>query len=338
MPTEEAAVAAQQREQENCETPQQQLLPQRYTYKSGAVYEGTFNGTKRHGRGHWHHPGGETYEGEYVNNKQEGMGVYLFAGSGKRYIGHWKEGEMDGEGVYYYSPDGGTYYVGGYAQDKKNGRGCYCYENGIVTVQGWLQGVLQSEVEATMMQRVEATLHIEAITAAVRGVAPTELGAQPPPSEVRTFQFPSGATYTGQYHGTKKHGTGYWLHPEGDSYDGQFEQNKHSGWGVYLIGRSGKKYVGHWHDGKMNGVGIYYFNAEETEYFIGSYKDDVKHGHGFYRFAESGNSKLQLWENGAIKEESDAEEAVVQQYQAAMRKIIEIVRPFATHYVPAIAP
>ncbi|KAH9598189.1 MORN motif [Trypanosoma melophagium] len=311
--------------------------PQRYTYKSGAVYEGTFDGTKRHGRGHWRHPGGETYEGEYVNNKQEGLGVYLFTESGKCYLGQWKAGEMHGEGVYYFTHDHNTFYVGGYAHDKKNGSGFYCYENGIVTSQMWDNGLLQSETEATPLQRVECAMKVESITAAVRAVAPNVLGVQPPPSEVRTFQFPSGATYTGQYYGTKKHGVGYWAHPEGDSYDGQFESNKHSGWGVYIIGRSGKKYVGHWSDGKMNGVGVYFFNPQETEYFIGSYRDDVKHGRGLYHFAESGSNRLQLWENGSIKDEVDGDETVVQQYHAAMKKIIEIVRSFAPRYEPISA-
>ncbi|ESL10437.1 hypothetical protein TRSC58_01830 [Trypanosoma rangeli SC58] len=313
---------------------QEQLHTTTHTYKSGAVYEGMFAGTKRHGRGRWHHPQGETYEGEYVDNRQEGLGIYRFDDSCKCYLGHWKAGEMDGEGVYYFTPDRGTYYVGGYAQDKKHGRGLYCYENGVVTAQMWVQGALQREEEATPLQRVNGELQVEEITAAVRRVAPRELGELPPPSEVRTFQFPSGATYTGQYHGTKKHGVGHWVHPEGDSYEGQFEQNRHSGWGVYVIGRSGKKYVGHWRDGKMNGMGVYFFNSAETEYFVGAYKNDVKHGCGLYHFAERGNNKLQLWENGSLRKETEAEAAVVREYNAAMQKIIEIVLRFAKQYQP----
>ncbi|KAF5220609.1 hypothetical protein ECC02_006328 [Trypanosoma cruzi] len=316
---------------------QEMQQPSIHTYKSGAVYEGAFNGTKRHGRGHWHHPHGETYEGEYVNNKQEGLGIYRFDDSCKCYIGHWKEGEMHGEGVYYFTSDHSTFYFGEYAHEKKHGNGLYCYENGFVTSQEWDQGVLQREEEATPLQRVDAEVQVEELTAAVRSVAPKELGVQPPPSEVRSFQFPSGATYTGQYYGTKKHGVGHWVHPEGDSYDGQFEHNKHSGWGVYVIGQSGKKYVGHWRDGKMNGIGVDFFNKQETEYFIGSYKNDVKHGCGLYHFAERGNNKLQLWENGRLKKEADAEETAVQGYGAAMHKILQIVRRFAPHYEPLVA-
>ena len=306
-----------------------------YTFQSGAVYEGTFKGTKRHGKGHWRHPEGEVYEGQYVENKQHGKGIYIFGNTGKRYLGDWVQGEMSGEGIYYFSGKNTTYYVGGYDRDKKHGRGFYRYENGVVTAQTWNNGELSLEVDATPADRIHCANKILAVNAPVKAVAPKELGPTPQVQAPKTFQFPSGATYTGEYDGKRKHGVGQWEHPDGDSYSGQFEDNKHSGWGVYVNGRSGKKYVGQWEDGKMHGWGVYFFNPSETEYFVGQYLQDRKDGNGLYHFAESGHNKYQVWEQGQLKKESDADEATTNSHGAAIKALIAIVSQFATNYHPS---
>ncbi|GET93472.1 hypothetical protein, conserved [Leishmania tarentolae] len=305
-----------------------------YTYKSGAVYEGTFDGNMRSGRGHWTHPQGERYEGEYKDNKQNGLGVYIFSETGKKYLGNWEAGQMNGAGLYFFNNDCTAYYFGNYTKDKKDGDGHYMYETGVMTTQKWNMGALLKEEETPPSEIVECAVKIKELMDAVRAMAPKELGEIPPPSEVRTFQFPSGATYTGQYFGTKKHGRGYWLHPEGDSYEGQFDSNHHSGWGVYVIGRSGKKYVGQWRNGKMNGIGVYFFNPQETEYYVGLYRDDVKNGRGMYHFAESGVSMVQMWENGVLRQEAEANKLTEKAYEEAIRKIIEVVKPYAPNYEP----
>ena len=303
-----------------------------YTYQSGAVYEGTFKGTKRHGKGHWRHPEGEIYEGEYEDNKQQGWGVYIFGATGKRYLGQWQTGEMCGEGIYYFSAKNNTYYVGQYEHDKKHGSGYYMYDNGVMTLQTWANGEMTGESEALPADRVKCAQKVREIFCQVRLVAPKQLGKQPSSLDVKTFQFPSGATYNGQYSGTKKHGQGHWVHPDGDSYEGSFEDNKLVGWGVYITGRSGKKYVGQWADGKMDGWGVYFFNSQETEYFVGQYRDDKKDGAGLYHFAESGQSKAQVWDHGELVKEFDADETTVMGYIAAIKQLIDAVQPVAPHY------
>lgn len=303
-----------------------------YKFPSGAVYTGGFAGNHREGRGYWVHPNGECYEGEYRDNKKEGKGVYRFKDTGKEYIGEWKNDKINGKGIYYFNRDHTAMYFGDYANDKKGGEGYYMYENGRVTVQEWDAGELVSETELKPTQFVEFAKALQQAEQNVRPVAPRLLGEVPPPSEVRAFQFPSGATYTGQYYGTKKHGTGQWLHPEGDKYEGQFEMNKHHGWGIYTIGRSGKKYVGEWRSGKMNGIGVYFFTAEETEYFVGTYHNDVKHGMGMYHFASNQKNKIQHWEEGTLVKERDAAPEVVEEYLTTIRQLIETVKPFAPEY------
>jgi hypothetical protein len=303
-----------------------------YTYQSGATYEGQWLGSKRHGLGFWRHPEGETYEGQYAENKQNGLGVYHFGSSGKRFVGNWARGEMDGEGVYFFTPDQSSYYCGTYSQDKKNGSGFYMYDTGMLTVQTWKMGELTAEREATPAERVECAAMLRDLVMRVRRVAPKTLGALPEPQSSRLFQFPSGATYTGQYHGQKKQGVGLWIHPEGDCYEGCFDDNLHSGWGVYTSGRSGKKYVGQWLRGLMHGWGVYFFTPQETEYFIGTYVEDKKHGVGMYHYAESGMNKLQQWKAGELLSEADLDQTQALQWVTAIKKIVDYVLPYAPRY------
>lgn len=303
-----------------------------YKYQTGAVYTGQFKGTKRHGKGHWRHPDGETYEGQYVDNKQNGYGIYVWEKSDKRYLGTWQDGKMHGEGIYFFNSGHNTYYCGGYMNDKKHGQGYYLYENGVMTHQSWEDGALKNEQETTPAQRVQCARKVRDLFTLVRQSAPKLLGEQPAKLEANTFTFQSGATYNGQYSGMKKHGQGFWWHPEGDSYEGTFEDNKHCGWGVYSTGRSGKKYVGQWENGKMNGWGVYFFNNQETEYFVGQYKEDKKDGIGMYHFAETGTSHVQVWSNGEIMKDTPAEEDSIAKFIAAIREIIATVGPFAPSY------
>lgn len=303
-----------------------------YTYQSGAVYTGEFKGAKRHGRGHWKHPDGEVYEGQYEENRQHGWGVYVFGKTGKMYIGQWIRGMLHGRGAYFFNSAKTAYYVGEYADDKKSGEGYYMYENNVLTCQTWKGGELVAEREATAAERVLCSIELDSIERTTRPFAPQILGALPASLEVKNFQFPSGATYCGQFSGTKKFGQGFWSHPEGDWYEGQFEANRHQGWGVYVSGRSGKKYVGQWRGGLMHGWGVYFFTAQETEFFVGQYVEDKKHGIGLYHYAESGQSKEQLWSAGELVKETDADEAKVNEYLDAIKELVKAVKPVAPRY------
>ena len=202
----------------------------------------------------------------------------------------------------------------------------------MLTVQQWRAAELTSEREATPGERVDCAARLRDLLMRVRRVAPKTLGPLPEPQSSRLFQFPSGATYTGQYHGQKKQGVGLWIHPEGDCYEGCFDENLHSGWGVYTSGRSGKRYVGQWLAGVMHGWGVYFFTPQETEYFVGTYIDDKKHGVGMYHYAESGMNKLQQWKGGELVSEADVDAEMAAQWHDAIRRIVELVLPFAPRY------
>eukprot|EP01002_Notosolenus_urceolatus_P014983 NODE_704_length_1847_cov_169.920467_g573_i0.p1 GENE.NODE_704_length_1847_cov_169.920467_g573_i0~~NODE_704_length_1847_cov_169.920467_g573_i0.p1 ORF type:complete len:579 (-),score=251.58 NODE_704_length_1847_cov_169.920467_g573_i0:111-1598(-) len=115
-----------------------------YTFQSGATYEGTWKGTKRHGKGVWKHPEGDQYEGQYADNKEHGWGVYTYA-KGKKFCGQFNLALMGGFGVYLFTPDGKERYEGFYENDKKHGKGLYTYSSGVLKFQEWDNGTMKKE-------------------------------------------------------------------------------------------------------------------------------------------------------------------------------------------------
>eukprot|EP01083_Nonionella_stella_P278811 948225_1 len=69
--------------------------------------------------------------------------------------------------------------------------------------------------------------------------------------------YPSGATYEGDYQGTKRHGTGTYRFSNGDVYKGEWKNGKMCGKGEYT--RNGNVYKGEWKNGEMCGKGEYTF-------------------------------------------------------------------------------
>eukprot|EP01062_Namystynia_karyoxenos_P069675 TRINITY_DN65148_c0_g1_i1.p1 TRINITY_DN65148_c0_g1~~TRINITY_DN65148_c0_g1_i1.p1 ORF type:complete len:359 (+),score=93.58 TRINITY_DN65148_c0_g1_i1:84-1079(+) len=302
-------------------------------FPSGAEYRGGLRGAHKHGRGYWTHPEGESYEGEYRDNQPHGWGVYSFADGVRTYSGQWERGEMCGSGVYSFSREGTEWFVGQYKADRKNGAGVYCFADGRVTAQQWDMGDLCGESDATPAQQFAAfreRLRIDRGCSTV-GRNPAAPAAEEDGDEVerqfaaeivtRTHTYPSGASYEGEMLGPKKHGSGVWRHPEGDRFDGFFRNNKQCGWGVYEMGRTGKKYVGGWREGKMHGWGVYFFSAEEDEHFVGTYRADKKHGLGVYTFS-TGQRKLQRWGDGQLEAERDADAPTAAHYDEVRRLIM----------------
>ena len=89
------------------------LKTKAYTYKTGAIYSGSWKGGLRHGngtmvwtdtaryegqwqfnqacgKGKFFHIDGDVYDGEWKNNKANGFGVYSNT-KGARYEGTWKD-------------------------------------------------------------------------------------------------------------------------------------------------------------------------------------------------------------------------------------------------------
>ncbi|HED24579.1 MAG TPA: hypothetical protein ENN91_05580 [Firmicutes bacterium] len=71
----------------------------------------------------------------------------------------------------------------------------------------------------------------------------------------KTFVYPDGTTYEGEWKGNKRHGFGVWIRPDGTRYVGEWTDNKPNGEGI-LFNADGSKYTGAWKEGKRHGRGM----------------------------------------------------------------------------------
>lgn len=78
-----------------------------YRWDNGDVYVGSFSSDKRHGMGKFSFHNGNVYNGEFCDGMFEGFGRYEFADG--YYEGDWKEGRYDGTGELMYAATGGKY-------------------------------------------------------------------------------------------------------------------------------------------------------------------------------------------------------------------------------------
>ena len=146
--------------------------------------------------------------------------------------------------------------------------------------------------------------------------------------EKRTYIFPNGDKYVGEYMDEKRHGKGTFTSTKGDKYVGDFRYGFFNGKGTYTWGEGdniGDKYVGEWKDGKHNGQGTYtwgegdnkgdkyvgeFINNQKTgqgtctyangEKYVGEWKDGKSHGEGVYTLAD-GRIIEGLFEDGQHK-------------------------------------
>lgn len=99
----------------------------RREYKSGAVYHGELEGTKKSGKGIFKWPNGACYDGEYVDNARHGYGKQYWP-DGSIYEGALVRDLRHGVGTLTW-PDGESY-SGEFYRDRKHGKGVYTWPDG----------------------------------------------------------------------------------------------------------------------------------------------------------------------------------------------------------------
>lgn len=110
-----------------------------------------------------------------------------------------------------------------------------------------------------------------------------------------------GASFHGEWSGDKKSGYGVQTYPNGNKYEGQWEAGLRSGEGVLWvpIGKTADKlrklYVGSWKNDRRHGRGTCYF--AKGEYFQGDWEQGKMHGQGRMRYS-NGDLYLGGWHNG----------------------------------------
>jgi len=70
-------------------------------YSDGCTYEGEWDNDLFHGQGEIRWPEGDKYKGKFENGKKSGYGTYWYA-NGERYEGNWRNDLKHGDGVYHF--------------------------------------------------------------------------------------------------------------------------------------------------------------------------------------------------------------------------------------------
>nr|XP_055072519.1 alsin isoform X1 [Misgurnus anguillicaudatus] len=113
---------------------------------------------------------------------------------------------------------------------------------------------------------------------------------EPPVSRTATYSFTKegrlkDASYDGRWLSGKPHGKGILKWPDGTVYCGTFKNGLEDGFGDYMMPNKTfntfERYQGQWKEGKMNGFGTYWYASGEV--YEGSFKDNMRHGHGMLR-------------------------------------------------------
>uniref|UniRef100_F6R8C3 Ankyrin repeat and MYND domain-containing protein 1 n=2 Tax=Ciona intestinalis TaxID=7719 RepID=F6R8C3_CIOIN len=105
----------------------QTVLSGKFSWPSGALYEGEYKEHRRHGAGKQTWQDGSTYKGEFMNDMRHGQGIHKWA-SGEIYEGSFYKDHMHGSGRYTWND--GSVYSGTFYLDRKEGYGCLTFVNG----------------------------------------------------------------------------------------------------------------------------------------------------------------------------------------------------------------
>ena len=180
--------------------------------------------------GQLHFISGEKYYGSFNNGVFHGEGVFIHA-DGRRYVGEWKSGKRDGQGIEY-SPSGTPIQSGQWSAD--------------VLIQSFAFSPFNRFPFNGLVQ--PATGSIALPPCPTTGVIRDCQGAT---------RFLNGDRYQGEWRAGKRNGQGTYTSANGNTYVGEFSDNNHDGWGR-LTFANGDVYVGEWVQGRRHGQGVEY--------------------------------------------------------------------------------
>ncbi|CAI2371165.1 unnamed protein product [Moneuplotes crassus] len=209
----------------------------KYTYKSGAVYEGEWKGgfrdgigtqkwpdgatyegswrfNKAEGKGKFTHADGDIYEGDWANDKANGFGVYN-RNNEATYHGHWKNDLQDGKGIERWTDN--SEHEGEYQKGKKHGYGVHKWNDGSIYEGQWEDNKMCG---------------------------------------VGIYKFFDGRKYRGEWKDNNMEGHGFYIWRDGKKYQGQYKDDKKHGYGIHKWA-DGRTYEGSWALGKQHGLGRY---------------------------------------------------------------------------------
>jgi len=229
----------------------------KYNWIAGSSYSGEWKDGSQNGLGTYTGADGVVESGYYENGSyvgtsnpsatnlassstsgctegdcENGWGIYEWktgVSSGDKYIGEFKGGYRNGDGVYTWK--NGDKYVGGWENGVINGYGTQYYANGTKSTGFWQNAKLTSKNYTE--------------SACVSGSCENGYGV---------WVYDTGDKYYGNFKDGLRSGQGSYLYANGERYVGNFENHKRNGYGSYNW-TDGQLYVGNWKDGSQDGEG-----------------------------------------------------------------------------------
>lgn len=243
-------------------------------------------------------------------NCQTGRGIYIYP-SGAKYIGDFKNGEIDGVGVCYYTD--GSKYQGEWSSRFPQGRGTKTYADGTTRTGKWLKGkpvddngnILEEYIAKKKEEGADDGTNIQ--SGCLSGSCQNGPGI---------FAYPDGSKYEGEFFSGKFEGQGTFYFANGDKYTGRFKNNYPDGFGTRVY-KDGKQESGRWEQGEFLGAdlsengrigciegdcdageGIFVYKEGSAKY-EGSFQNGLPHGKGVCTYA-NGDRYEGEWKEGAF--------------------------------------
>mmetsp|Transcript_70280 Transcript_70280/g.195601 ORF Transcript_70280/g.195601 Transcript_70280/m.195601 type:complete len:390 (-) Transcript_70280:202-1371(-) len=205
--------------------------PWKVALDGGAMYEGPWLGSLKHGQGTLVLADGTRYTGQFQHDQKSGYGTYSYP-SGSTYSGQWADDLQNGHGAENWA-DGSTF-EGQFASGEKHGWGRFSWGNGCL---------YEGEFERNDM-------HGEGSYAWSDGRMYSGQWAHNFMGPTGSMQWTDGRVYDGEFHDGRKHGEGTHWWPDGRSYRGQWREGRQHGTGVARTAK-GMECKGFWQDGKF---------------------------------------------------------------------------------------
>nr|DAD24500.1 TPA_asm: hypothetical protein HUJ06_025964 [Nelumbo nucifera] len=112
----------------------------------GDTYRGSWNADRKHGFGEKRYANGDFYEGSWRKNLQEGHGRYVWK-NGNEYVGEWKNGVMSGRGVLIWA--NGNRYDVQWDNGVPKGNGVFTWPDGSCYVGSWGKDLKNQQLNGT---------------------------------------------------------------------------------------------------------------------------------------------------------------------------------------------
>ncbi|KAL4476333.1 hypothetical protein ABPG74_010066 [Tetrahymena malaccensis] len=224
---------------------------------------------------------------------RNGFGI-LKMQNGDIYCGYFKNGQFDGEGVYFYNH--GDIYRGQLRKDLRQGHGTYYYhELGFIYSGEWNGNVKEGYGRLLMKNKEKYEGYFKQNVKCGRGIYYFANGdtfdgewVYDKKCGYGTLEFIDGNHFQGNFYDDLPYGQGQMKYKNGDEYSGNYEDGLISGYGIYIHSNQ-QYYEGDFSKNQMNGEGIYYFKNGDK--YQGQYINGIREGYGKY-----------FYQNGCIYE------------------------------------